>query len=426
MFERADRSAFTGVELFAALERVHARMNRDAHEVQELVAEIERQGLHHDAGFGTVKAMLVGQLNMSRGQAVEVERLAAQAAARRSIHGEPLPAAREHVAQAQSRGTISPAHATVIVKVLAQVPSAVHPHRVEQVEQALVELAEKADPAQVAKAAAHALAVLDPDGEQPREDAIDRQRSVTVRRNPDGTGDVRAHLTPEALAAFEAGLSPLAAPRPADGDGRDPRTAAQRRHDALHDLFLRVLRSGSLPASGGVTTTVVVTVSLDDLQRRSGLAVTSSGATMSVDRLVRTCADMQLLPVFLSDTGGVLAYGRTIRLATAAQRRALAARDRGCSFPGCSIPPEWCDSHHVLEWLGATGPTDVDNMCLLCGPHHRMFAAWGWTVVMRGGRPEWIPPASVDPNQVPRRNTAHHRQLEFRDRLEELARAPGG
>ncbi|WP_242419678.1 HNH endonuclease signature motif containing protein, partial [Frankia sp. CpI1-P] len=31
-------------------------------------------------------------------------------------------------------------------------------------------------------------------------------------------------------------------------------------------------------------------------------------------------------------------------------RRALAARDRGCTFPGCDRPPSWCEAHHVIHW----------------------------------------------------------------------------
>ena len=30
---------------------------------------------------------------------------------------------------------------------------------------------------------------------------------------------------------------------------------------------------------------------------------------------------------------------------------ALIARDGGCSFPGCTHPPSWCDRHHILDWI---------------------------------------------------------------------------
>ena len=45
-----------------------------------------------------------------------------------------------------------------------------------------------------------------------------------------------------------------------------------------------------------------------------------------------------------------LAVGRTERTATPAQRRVLAARDKGCIIPGCGVAAEACQVHHVTEW----------------------------------------------------------------------------
>ena len=69
----------------------------------------------------------------------------------------------------------------------------------------------------------------------------------------------------------------------------------------------------------------------------------------------------------------------TARTATLAQRRALAARDRGCVIPGCSIPAEACQAHHLVDWA-AGGPTDVSNMALLCWGHHRQVDLRMWTI----------------------------------------------
>ncbi len=43
----------------------------------------------------------------------------------------------------------------------------------------------------------------------------------------------------------------------------DPRTAGQRRHDALLEAGLRLLRSGTLPDSGGAPVTVLAHLSAD-------------------------------------------------------------------------------------------------------------------------------------------------------------------
>ena len=68
----------------------------------------------------------------------------------------------------------------------------------------------------------------------------------------------------------------------------------------------------------------------------------------------------------------ILDLGRKTRVVTTAQRRALVLRDGGCAFPGCDRPPEWCDAHHIIHWLDR-GPTDLDNLVLLCRRHHRLI-----------------------------------------------------
>jgi hypothetical protein len=73
-----------------------------------------------------------------------------------------------------------------------------------------------------------------------------------------------------------------------------------------------------------------------------------------------------------------LDVGRASRVATPAQRRALAARDGGCLFPGCDTPPIWCEPHHwLIHWLDG-GETNLDNLALLCRRHHRFVHEDGW------------------------------------------------
>lgn len=48
---------------------------------------------------------------------------------------------------------------------------------------------------------------------------------------------------------------------------------------------------------------------------------------------------------------------------------ALWQRDRGCAMPGCDRQ-RFLYAHHVVAWA-AGGHTDLDNLVLLCGDHHR-------------------------------------------------------
>jgi hypothetical protein len=187
----------------------------------------------------------------------------------------------------------------------------------------------------------------------------------------------------------------------------DRRSAAQRRHDAMAEVARRLLRSDTLPAAGGVPVTVLAVTTMSELQAGVGTATTGHGEHLSIAKLLEMAADAHVIPVVCADTGGVLAYGRGRRLASKAQRLALAARDRGCSFPGCTRPPAWTEVHHVTAWIHG-GTTDLDHMCLLCRYHHRHHAQHGWEAVMRDGVPYWRPPTWLNPDRTPIRNTAHH------------------
>jgi hypothetical protein len=68
----------------------------------------------------------------------------------------------------------------------------------------------------------------------------------------------------------------------------------------------------------------------------------------------------------------ILDLGRATDVVSAAQRTALAARDRHCRYPGCDRPAAWCDAHHVW-WWSRGGPTDLSNLVLLCHRHHHLL-----------------------------------------------------
>ena len=64
------------------------------------------------------------------------------------------------------------------------------------------------------------------------------------------------------------------------------------------------------------------------------------------------------------------------RLATPAQQRALLARDRTCRFPGCGRT-SYLKAHHIV-YDTEGGPTQLDNLCLLCQVHHTLIHKPGW------------------------------------------------
>ncbi|WP_245580295.1 HNH endonuclease signature motif containing protein [Arthrobacter castelli] len=78
--------------------------------------------------------------------------------------------------------------------------------------------------------------------------------------------------------------------------------------------------------------------------------------------------------VVLDAKGAALDLGQLVRLASPAQRRALAVRDGGCVVPGCDRPPGWCEVHHIL-WYSRGGPTDIANEGLFCPSDHSRIHA---------------------------------------------------
>ena len=123
--------------------------------------------------------------------------------------------------------------------------------------------------------------------------------------------------------------------------------------------------------------------------------------------------EAQIYTVRLDCHGAILDYGCTRRLASPAQRRALIARDKGCTIIGCTRPASWCQVNHARPWyLGGT--TDLNNLHLLCAFHHREYDKRGWQVQIRHGIVEWIPPTWLDPTQTP---TTQHRPPPTRHHL---------
>jgi Domain of unknown function (DUF222) len=370
-----------------------------------LIGELDQRGVAAELACRSTAALLRQLLRLTPGQARGRVDAAAHLGPRRALTGEPLPPRLAAVAAAQADGTLDPRHAEVIVDTLHALPAAVAAARGQEVVDRLVAEARRYDPTQLATLARRLVDALDPDGTPGRDADHARRRDLTLTRRRDGSGQLTGRRTPGCLAVWQNILDALAAPAPATDTTPDPRTPGQRRHDALHDAGRRLL-SADLPDTGGAPVTVLVTMTVTDLETRLGQATTAHGGTLSVPAALRLAADAHVIPVVLGDGGGILGYGRSRRCASPAQRAALAARDKGCTFPACDIPPTWTQVHHVLAWADG-GHTDLDQMTLLCGHHHRTFQARGWTCTMIRGVPHWTPPPWLDPTQTPRRNTMH-------------------
>ena len=99
----------------------------------------------------------------------------------------------------------------------------------------------------------------------------------------------------------------------------------------------------------------------------------------SAETARRLACDADLVGAVIAGNGEVLALGRTRRLVSRPQRRALMIRDGMCQFPSCH-QTRHLDAHHIVAW-SAGGPTDLDNLIVLCRFHHTAVHEGGMTIV---------------------------------------------
>lgn len=135
--------------------------------------------------------------------------------------------------------------------------------------------------------------------------------------------------------------------------------------------LVEALPADLLPTHAASSVALTLTMGLDRLRESLGVAVTDGGHTVSASEARRLACRAGLVPAVLSGQSQVLDLGRTRRLFSSVQFRALALRDGGCTANGCGLPSRVCHAHHDEPWSRG-GPTDRDNGRLLCPHHHRL------------------------------------------------------
>ncbi|MDN4477077.1 DUF222 domain-containing protein [Demequina sp. SYSU T00039] len=234
-----------------------------------------------------------------------------------------------------------------------------------------------------------------------RERRLRAQRHLTFTEQSDGMVLLQARLDPESAlpvrAWFDAQVKrTLQAAK--ESDVPDSRSSGQIRADLMVQLANHGLRCGS--PGDRAPAQVIVHVELESL--RSGLGEVrpeTAGLPLSVESVRRMCADIEIIPAVLGSRSLPLDVGRRVRPFSAAQRRALAARDGGCAW--CGAPAAWCEAHHIVPWARGGG-TDLSNGVLLCRGCHLRIHDTRWEVEVRGEEVVFIPPPEVDAGREPR------------------------
>jgi hypothetical protein len=369
-------------------------------------------------------AQLVEQLTrVSPGEASRRVRVGRAIRPGTALDGATLPPAHPVVSAALADGSVGVDAAAVIVRCLDDARRTATDDLVLIAETALVETAAASPADEVGVQARAWREALDPDGAEPRDERLLRRRSFHLGREKDGLVPFGGQLEPVGAALLKAAFAEAdkrgATPRfLSEADERagvtfvtgdtgettiklvDRRSREQRHYDVFTGLVKAGIRStGTRPGEMRSTAAVTAVITLDDLRARSGV-----GWMEGIDEPISAASVMELVcssgyaPLLLGDDGEILFYGRTRRLFSQAQLKAMAVRDGGCV--NCGAPPGACEGHHVNAWVADEGLTDVDNGLLLCSACHHMIHTNDFTLRMIGGRPHMLAPPWLDPSQT--------------------------
>jgi hypothetical protein len=381
---------------------------------------------------GKLAPALADRLRITRAEASRRIHEAADLGERRALNGEALPPVLPATAEAQRNGDLGPGHVTVIRSFWHRIPEFVDIETRANAEAHLAGLACEYRPDELAKLADKLTDCLNPDGDFTDVDRARRRGLSIGKQDIDGMSPISGYLTPEARATIDAVFAKLAAPGMCNPDDIEPcvsgtpsqaaiendtRTGAQRNHDALNAAGRALLASGELGQHNGLPASIIVTTTLEELEAGAGKALTGGGTLLPMSDVIRLGSHAHhYLAIF--DKGKTLALYHTRRLASPAQRIVLHAKDRGCTFPGCTVPGYLCEVHHNNPY--ATNPvTDINHLSFACGPNHKL-ADQGWTTRKNAhGDTEWIPPPHLDHGQ-PRVNIYHHPEKLLRDDDEDI------
>ncbi|MYA74507.1 MAG: DUF222 domain-containing protein [Acidimicrobiaceae bacterium] len=154
-------------------------------------------------------------------------------------------------------------------------------------------------------------------------------------------------------------------------DPKARRTPQQRMADALAEV---ICEPGGNKAQG---TNLLVIADFDVINQQLVNARLADGSPIPIKTLVDLALEAEILPSIFDAKTQNMWLGRHRRTASEAQRVALMARDQGCI--GCNANPLWCKAHHIL-WWSKNGPTDLDNLLLVCDACHQKIHKLGWEV----------------------------------------------
>ena len=213
-------------------------------------------------------------------------------------------------------------------------------------------------------------------------EVADRQRArrrLELTDLPDGMTKLDGLLDPDSASIVRSTLDGIMS---ASAFDRTDRTRDQRRADALTQLC-DAASKGKIEGGRSNTKLIAVAPFETIVERAERRGVTHVGPTLDPDTVRRLACDAGIHRLITGPGSSILDFGHENRLVSDNLFLALVARDRHCRWPGCTIRATWCDAHHIVH-RADQGPTNDENLVLLCHRHHQLSHHKGWKMTGNG------------------------------------------
>ena len=221
-----------------------------------------------------------------------------------------------------------------------------------------------------------------------------KARTASFSLRDDGMWQLFALFDPAAAARIRKALNKATDDDWRTDNRREHTADRHRRADALERLITRTISADGSEQPQG--TTLLLMADYDLVDDKLGRPRLADGTPLPPNEFHRLACDADILcGLFKEASTEPIWMGSTSRHPNFALRAALEARDGGCI--GCRKEPEWCVSHHIVEWQHG-GPTQPDNLVLVCHDCHQKVHHRNWNVEKhpdtgrRYLRPPWQEP----------------------------------
>lgn len=204
-------------------------------------------------------------------------------------------------------------------------------------------------------------------------------RYLYIQRTLDGVaGTLRAGLLSADLDVVESAVRERASQIPVNPDTGVFDPWPQRMADGLVEVCATTGDETGSRAQVTIHADLSYLLEETDGTSGSGFAESDLGSLLANETARRLSCD-SIVECVVYHKNNPLGVGRRTRMVPRWLRRLLEYRDGGCRFPGCERTI-FLHAHHIIHWVDE-GPTDLENLILLCGFHHRFLHEYGWSII---------------------------------------------